>query len=93
METDLIKYLVTNFGFSTVILAIWYFCHKEWSKQLNSLIETHTKNNENTFMVLKDMIEVNLMQSTELSTIKELIKSNRWCPYISNLTKGGKLDE
>ena len=86
MNTELIKYLITNFGFSTVILGIWYYCHKTWSHQITKLIDTQAENNKETFQLLKDMIDVNILQVGKLDKITELIHSNRWCPYLSKLS-------
>lgn len=86
------KYLITNFGFSAVILGIWYYCHKTWTKQLNTLIESQAKSNDNTFQLLKDMIEVNILQVGKLDRLEELIHSNRWCPYIAKKLMGDKAE-
>ena len=81
---ELMKYLVTNLGFSAVILVIWYFSFK----QLIKLVDSQTENNNRMFQLLKDMIDVNILQVGKLDKIEELIHSNRWCPYLKKIMKG-----
>lgn len=76
--------VIKEIGFPALIFAIWYFYHKDATKQLTDII------NQN-FKLLSDMFETNLLQNAKLQVIESKIDNNSWCPIYRKYKKAGEM--
>jgi hypothetical protein len=67
--------ILKNTGFPALIFIIWYIYHRSQVKMFEAIIS-------NNFSLLKDMIETTSYNTSLLTQITELIKSNQFCPYM-----------
>ena len=72
-------------GTTALMFICFYLILKITEKNLEALINQQKDFIAHTFNMLKDMIQVNLLNTSLLQEIKDKINTNQWCPYARKL--------
>lgn len=86
LSTPLLKEL----GTTALMFICFYLILKITEKNLEALINQQKDFILHTFEMLKEMIQVNLLNSSLLQEIKDKINTNQWCPYARKLMNNNK---
>lgn len=62
---------------------------QETFQQMNKIIESQDERAKENFKLLQDMVSTNLLQNEKLQRIETKIDDHRWCPYFTQILKGG----
>ena len=77
-------------GATALMFICFYLILKVTQGTLTSLIDQQKDFITKTFGILTDMIQVNILNSSLLTEIKDKINTNQWCPYARKLMNSEK---
>lgn len=88
-EASFLLEVVKVIGFPAVIFAIWYIDHKSQERKHEdtkalflSLINNMEKNAQQSFDLLKEMLETNTYHGGMLIKIEEHLRTSQYCPLM-----------